>query len=96
MNLEQNETYLEPRYDTRKSFYGKAIIIKEKDKIILQSYNSFVAYIKDNKAYVNGEYLQTTMRHIKEFLKQNGFFADTTKQILKDYGNKAGVKNEKL
>lgn len=33
-----------------------------------------------------GEYSRTTMRHIKEFLKQNGFKVDNTKQVLRDYG----------
>ena len=38
------------------------------------------------KAYVVDTYSQTTLRHIKEFLKQNGFKADSKKQIMEDYG----------
>jgi hypothetical protein len=82
MNLE-----LKPVYDTRASFYGKAQVRQETDKLILTSYDTDVAYIdlKKNKAVVNGHYSETTTRHIKEFLKQNNFKADTTAQILKDY-----------
>lgn len=77
---------LEPRFDGRKSFYGKATEIYYDDgKIELQSYSTIVAYIKDDKAVVNGWYSQTTGRHIKDFLKQHGFRADNKAQILKDY-----------
>jgi len=82
------ETELKCIYDTRKSFYNKAIVIQEEDKLILISYNTRVCYIKNNKAYVMGQYSQTTTRHIKEFLKQNGFKAESLKQILKDYSLK--------
>ena len=34
---------------------------------------------------VFGLYSVTTLRHIKEFLKQNGFKAETKAQIAKDY-----------
>ena len=81
------EVYLSPQYDSRKSFYNKAVVRTEGDKKILRSYNTDVAYIKDGKAYVNGLYSHTTTRHIKDFLKQNGFKAESSKQILKDYGN---------
>jgi hypothetical protein len=80
------ETDLEPRYDARKSFYGKAIVRTDDGKKVLRSYSTDVAYIKDGKAHVNDTYSSTTLRHIKEFLKQNGFEAETSKQIMKDYG----------
>ena len=76
---------LKTEFDARKSFYGKANVRFEEDKTILQSYNTDVAYIKEDKAIVKVIYSQTTFRHIKEFLKQNGFKADTKQQILKDY-----------
>jgi len=82
------EHKLDPRYDARASFYGKAQVRTEAGKQILRSYNTDVAYIKDGKAVVNGAYSDTTLRHIKEFLKQNGFEADTKDQIMKDYGQK--------
>ena len=76
-------------YDTRKTFYGKAIIKIDKENGILNlySYNILVARIDliTNFAMVLGQWSGTTTRHIKEFLKQNGFKAEDTKQILKDY-----------
>ena len=79
------ETELYPRYDTRASFYGKAKVINENGKLTLISYNTEVAYIKNNRAYVLGSWSITTTRHIKEFLKQNGFKAENTNQMLNDY-----------
>ena len=79
------ETELVCRYDSRKSFYGKARVVSMPDRIALISYNTKVAEIKDNKAVVFGTYSMTTLRHIKEFLLQNGFKADSSAQILKDY-----------
>lgn len=78
---------LHPEYDSRASFYGKARIEVKGSKKVLWSYTTEVAYIEDDKAVVYGSYSNTTLRHIKEFLKQNGFKAETTKQILKDYGS---------
>lgn len=82
------ETNLKPVYDSRESFYGKARTFDVDGKKVLVSYNTEVAYIKDGKAYVNGLYSATTTRHIKDFLQQNGFKADTSKQIMQDYGEK--------
>jgi len=76
---------LMPQYDARNSFYNKARVRKEKGKLTLISYNTEVCFIKNNKAIVLGQWSATTSRHIKEFLKQNGFKADNLKQILKDY-----------
>ena len=73
--------------DSRKSFYGKAFVkeLPNGDKQLI-SYNTIVAEIKDGKPQVYGTYSQTTLRHIKEFLKQEGFECTTAKQIMKDYG----------
>lgn len=79
---------LEPKYDRKKSFYGKAVVTKDKGKLILTSYNTPVAEIENGKPIVHGTYSSTTLRHIKEFLKQNGFKAENSKQIMKDYGEK--------
>ena len=83
---------LEPKYDSRKSFYGKAQVDTgdNDDKKRLYSYDTLVAEIKDGKPVVYGTYSATTLRHIKEWLKQLGFKAETSKQIMNDYG----VKNE--
>jgi hypothetical protein len=77
-----------PRFDSRKSFYSKATVyINENGDQLLRSYVTNVARInRGAKPEVYGTYSNTTLRHIKEFLKQNGFMADTSKQIMKDYG----------
>jgi len=75
-----------PRFDSRKSFYGKAKIKFVNGKQVLQSYQTDVAEISDGKATIKGLYSPTTTRHIKEFLRQRGFKAETSKQIWKDYG----------
>lgn len=89
-NPHAQDTYeLRPIHDNRKSFYGKAKVETEADEEHLTkrlySYGTLVAEIKDNKPIVHGTYSATTLRHIKEFLKQNGFKAETSKQLLKDY-----------
>ena len=77
---------LTPVYDARKSFYGKAKVIEmESGEIILQSYDTFVASIKEGKVIINGFYSNTTLRHIKEFLKQNGFEVGSKKELEKMY-----------
>ena len=81
------ETELSTQYDNSKSFYHKARVKNEDGKLILISYNTEVCFIKDNKPAVKGTYSKTTLRHIKEFLKQNGFKAETKTQILNDYSN---------
>lgn len=78
--------HLSHEHDSRKSFYGKARTYQDGNKKVLVSYDTEVAYIEDGKAHVNGLYSATTTRHIKEFLKQNGFKADNSQQIMKDYG----------
>ena len=85
--------YLKPIYDSRKSFYNKATVTEDKNGKYLTSYNTVVARITDkNNGYkippyaeIYGTYSQTTLRHIKEFLKQNGFKAENKAQIEKDY-----------
>lgn len=76
---------LTPRYDSRLSFYGKAIIEDTHDYIRLYSYGTLVCEILNNKVIVYGTYSQTTLRHIKEFLKQFEYKAETKKQIINDY-----------
>lgn len=78
---------LDTRYDSRASFYGKAVVTVDGERETLTSYNTDVAYIENGKAVVNGTYSQTTLRHIKEFLKQNGFDAETKGQIEELYMN---------
>lgn len=77
---------LQPRYDGRKSFYGKARTEREGDNLVLYSYSTKVAEITPQQTKVYGTYSNTTLRHIKEFLKQNGYKAESKEQIMKDYG----------
>lgn len=62
---------LEPQFDARKSFYGKAHIIDyENGTLELQSYNTIVSRCIDGKVEELGTWSQTTTRHQKEFRKQ--------------------------
>ena len=85
---------LNPQFDSRKSFYSKAKVDtgNKGDKNKLYSYNTLVAELKDGKPVVYGTFSSTTLRHIKDWLKQLGFRADNAKQIMADYG----VKDESL
>lgn len=79
---------LRPQYDSRQSFYGKARVNtgNEDNQNQLYSYGTLVAEIVDGVPRVYGTYSNTTLRHIKEWLKQLGFRAETSKQIIQDYG----------
>ena len=76
---------LEAIYDSRNSFYGKAKVEVLENRINLYSYGTLVAFIENGVAYITGDYTQTTLRHIKEFLLQNGFVAINKKQMMEDY-----------
>lgn len=90
-----------PIYDARKSFYGKARVtvdgfdgfggwIKAPGEKYLYSYNTVVCYIDaENTVHLlpAWNYSATTLRHVKEFLKQNGRKAENAAQIRKDYFN---------
>lgn len=74
-------------YDNRSSFYHKATVLISKDKKTLFSYNTKVAEVsgKNVTLFADAVYSQTTLRHVKEFLKREGFKAENKKQILTDY-----------
>lgn len=81
---------LKPMFDKAKSFYGKARTEVLGENKVLYSYVTKIAQIKNDKARVflphdTQTISATSLRHIKEFLKQNGFKAETKKQILADY-----------
>lgn len=81
-------TYLNPEFDNAKSFYNKAVVeIDENGNKHLCSYNTLVCELDglNSVAKVHNVQSATTLRHIKEFLRQNGFVADTKKQIVADY-----------
>jgi hypothetical protein len=82
---------LDCRFDSRKSFYGKARVKEEQynnfKALILYSYGTEVASIEYHKNnmimfYYNGKYSQTTTRHQKEFFKQNGLSDFEIKELF--------------
>lgn len=84
---------LKPVYDSRKSFYGKAQVMIKKDKLELYSYDTLVAEIKRDgnkcKVFLDGDgglYSPTTLRHVKDFMYQNGVKSGTKNEIIKWYG----------
>lgn len=81
-----------PVYDGKKSFYNKAIIEEESGIKKLYSYNTLVCTLSNNDIILNDAvdqsllFSNTTLRHIKEFLKQFYFDSDhdiTKKDLLK-------------
>lgn len=79
------QTELEAIYDARKSFYGKAIVTLNNGVMALWSYGTLAATIYDGQAKVYSTHSATTLRHIKEFLRQNCYHAATKAQIERDY-----------
>ena len=79
---------LTPKFDSRKSFYGKANVVIADGISTLYSYDTPVAFIEPDQPPVmldGWDSTQTTLRHAREFLKQNGFKADSKKQMQRDY-----------
>lgn len=83
------KSYLIAQYDSAKSFYNKAVVNIEQNKKELFSYNAPVCSIIDNKIILNDGidkkmlFSNTTLRHIKEFLKQY-YYNDDVKIAKKD------------
>lgn len=78
---------MSPQYDNRQSFYGKARVDDNGNEKTLYSYNTPVAKIVGNKVELlpKWDFSQTTLRHVKEFLKQNGFEVSSLAQMRRDY-----------
>ena len=79
---------LTPKFDSRKSFYGKAKISFEGDRRLVLSYGTPVAFIEPDRPPVmldGWDSTQTTLRHVKEFLKQNDLRAESLEQMRRDY-----------
>lgn len=86
---EESRKELSAQNDSRKSFYGKAHVVTDDDGTqILYSYNTPVVEIKGGKVTLKPMWdsSATTLRHVKEFLKQNGFEVGSKAQIAKMYG----------
>lgn len=82
--------YIEPN-DSHKSFYRKAYVeMDDEGTKVLTSYDTEVAMVSYDKgkkiAKVRGLYSQTTTRHIKAFLQNEGFDYKDSKDIMKRYG----------
>lgn len=79
---------LEPRFSSRKSFYGKAHTIMDGDKLKLISYNTIVAEkdMSGDKVVYRyfGHYSMTTTTHQKEFFKQLGLSDNEIKKLFKE------------
>jgi len=78
---------LVPIYSKQKNFHGKAYIIEIGNETNLYSYDFLVARVikYKNVAEVYSLESDSTLRHVKEFLKQAGYPATNKKQIKKDY-----------
>ena len=62
---------LEARFDARKSFYCKALVIDYENGVYeLQSYGTTVSRYENGKVTHFGKWSQTTTRHQKEFERQ--------------------------
>ena len=86
----EEKMILEPIYDSRASFYGKAIIEQTTNKNVedfkLYSYGTLVARLTriGNKSIYHyfGKYSCTTTRHQKEFFKQCGLNNKDIKELF--------------
>ena len=89
--LKESPMYdLRAQYDSRKSFNNKAYVDTDgRGNDTLYSYNTPVVQIRGDKVTLlpKWNFSATTVRHVKEFLKQHGFKADSLAQIAKDYGS---------
>lgn len=83
---------LQAIYDTRKTFYGKAYTKYYKNAILLYSYGTLVASVENGKLLLDDKtpydliFSHTTLRHIKEFIKQ---FMTSDTMSKKDIEKKA-------
>ena len=85
----KNEYELTARYDSRKSFYGKARVLEGTDgTIYLKSYDTIVATCKGGTVELIDRYSTTTDRHQHEFYLQNDTTGRTWEQVKSDSGTK--------
>ena len=80
---------LKAEYDARQSFYGKAFVHEGSKDSKLQSYDTMIAQLDKASGIVTllcdeSKLSSTTMRHLREWLKQNGLIdlASMSKQKL--------------
>lgn len=84
-------SHLAAKYDSRASFYGKAVIDESNDGTILTlvSYNTPVATYDRTSGTLDvfGYYSATTARHIREFARQLGITLPSGTNIKGRYQN---------
>lgn len=82
---------LTPKFEKRQSYYGKALLKQKYNMLTLVSYDTEI--IKINLSTYKLETLcgpedlsNTTLRHLREFLKQNelGHIAELTKKEIQE------------
>ena len=98
----KEEYELRAIHDARKSFHGKATVTRSGGEASLHSYGTKVVTIKGatqedpNNMFASPDKVTlhprwdkspTTVRHVKEFLTQQGFVGGTTKQIREQYAD---------
>ena len=83
-----SEDWLEPEYDRAQSFYKKARVEEDGNK--LYSYDTLVAEIKDGKPIIYNAQSQTTRRHIRDFLLQKGFNYEEAYKAIDDFKKSNG------
>lgn len=80
---------LKPIHSGQKSFYRKAFVSRLGARIMLHSYDTLVATITaQGNVFIHiskDEITATTLKHLKEFLLQERFKAESKEQIYKDY-----------
>lgn len=84
INEETND--LSPEYSNNKSFYGKAKVEDENGVKTLISYETPILKLEDGNITMlcKPEHLtQTTLRHVREFLQQNGLEPLSKRELLK-------------
>ena len=82
-----SESALEPQFAGRKSFYGKADVREENGWKILKSYSTDIVKAKDGQFEMItndiDDLTQTTLRHVREFLQQEGITPPTKSELVK-------------
>lgn len=85
----KHEYELTPKYNTQKSFYGKARVLEGTDgAMYLKSYGTIVATCKGGTVELIDRYSTTTDRHQKEFYEQFDTTGRTWEQVKSDSGTK--------
>ena len=88
-----NAYYLKPIHDNHKSFYKKAYVKEWGNSKELYSYGTRVALVKLDANGMNEKLIlgrmatcsATTLRHVREFLTQQGFEVYPKSELYKHY-----------